>query len=302
MSAARQALQAAGLDPQADAPLAKFGYWRLGGPADLLVDVVDAAGLQAVMGTGLPVTVLGNGSNLLVSDAGIRGVTLRLRGEFRESTVKGEVLTAGGGLMNTVLLARLAKARLGGLGCIGGVPGTLGGAIRMNAGTRLGEIGARVRWVDVVLPGGVSKRLTPEDIGFSYRWARMPAGAIITRAQLQLSAAIYDEERAAMAEHIAYRQDTQPLDQPSCGSVFKNPPGDHAGRLIEEVGLKGERHGGARISAKHANFIVNEGGATAMDVYILIKRARDAVLERHGVILEPEVHAVGDWPTGLWPL
>ncbi len=302
MSDALQALQAAGLNPERDAPLARYGYWRLGGPADLLVDVENEAGLQAVMATGLPVTVLGNGSNLLVADAGIRGITIRLRGVFRQSTIDQEVMTAGGGLMNTVLLARLDKARLGGLGCLAGVPGTLGGAIRMNAGTRLGEIGTRVQFVDVVLNGGAKRRLTPDEIGFSYRWAQLPAGAIITQVQLKLSEKVYAEEKAAMAEHIGYRQRTQPLDQPSCGSVFKNPAGDHAGRLIEDVGLKGHGHGGARISAKHANFIVNEGGATAMDVYTLIKLARDTVQERHGVTLEPEVHVVGDWPIGLWPL
>jgi UDP-N-acetylmuramate dehydrogenase len=302
VSAGRRALEAAGLQPLVSAPLAKFGYWRLGGPADLLVDVQGPDELQAVMATGLPVTVLGNGSNLLVADAGIRGITIRLRGTFLQSQIEGEVLTAGGGLMNAVLLARLVKAEIGGLGCLAGVPGTLGGAIRMNAGTRLGEIGDRVRWVDVVLAGGEAQRLSPTDIGFSYRWAQLPEGAIITQVQLGLSQSIFSEEREAMAAHIGYRQRTQPLDQPSCGSVFKNPPGDHAGRLIEQVGLKGHGHGGARISSKHANFIVNEGEASAMDVYTLIKLARDTVLARHNVRLEPEVHAVGDWPDGLWPL
>lgn len=302
MSEVHTALEAAGLTFKSNVPLAKLGYWRLGGPADLLVDVEDASQLQAVMATGQPVTVLGNGSNLLVADEGIRGITIRLRGEFRASEADGEVLTAGGGLMNTVLLARLDRLELGGLGCLAGVPGTLGGAIRMNAGTRLGEIGHRVIWVEVVLPGGEKRRLSPEDIGFSYRWAKLPDGAIITRAQLELSQELFAQERESMAEHIAYRKRTQPLDQPSCGSVFKNPAGDHAGRLIEDVGLKGHRHGGARISDKHANFIVNEGKASAMDVYTLIKLARDTVLREHHIHLEPEVHAVGDWPDGLWPL
>jgi UDP-N-acetylmuramate dehydrogenase len=302
VSAARLALEAAGLSPVTDAPLAKLGYWRLGGTADLLVDVEDSAELQAVMATGLPVTVLGNGSNLLIADQGIRGITLRLHGEFRASELGDEKITVGAGLMNAVLLARLDRAELGGLGCLAGVPGTLGGAVRMNAGTRLGEIGQAVIGVDVVLPGGTAKRLSPEDIGFSYRWARLPEGAIITRVQLAVDPEIFEEERVAMAEHIAYRRRTQPLDQPSCGSVFKNPPGDSAGRLIEAVGLKGHRHGGACISAKHANFIVNEGTATAMDVHTLIKLARDTVRAQHEIELEPEVHAVGDWPSGLWPL
>jgi UDP-N-acetylmuramate dehydrogenase len=300
-SGAADALRAARIPVWTDEPLARHGYWRVGGPADLLVHVRGAEELATVMGLGLPVTVLGNGSNLLVSDAGIRGITVQLRGAFRESVVDGDILRAGGGLMNPVLLARLDKQSLGGLGCLAGVPGTVGGAIRMNAGTRIGEIGDRVSWVDLILPGGTPQQLTPADIGFSYRWAQLPAGAIVTEVGLRVSHEEYAAEKEAMTEHLAYRMRTQPLNQPSCGSVFKNPPGDHAGRLIEAAGLKGHRHGGARISEKHANFIVNEGGSTAEDVVTLIRLARDTVRDRFGISLETEVHTAGDWPKGLWP-
>lgn len=301
-TAVADALRADGLAVWANENLSQHGYWKLGGPADLLVHVRSRAELARVMETGLSITLLGNGSNLLVADAGIRGITVQLHGSFRESTIEGDTLRAGGGLMNTVLLARLARAEVGGIGCLAGVPGTVGGAIRMNAGTRIGEIGARVEWVDVVLPGGESRRLTPADIGFSYRWARLPEGAIVVETGLRVSRDEFVAEKAAMTEHLAYRMRTQPLNQPSCGSVFKNPPGDHAGRLIDAAGLKGHLQGGARISDKHANFIVNEGDATAMDVTTLIQLARDTVAERFGIILETEVHAVGDWPEGRWPL
>ena len=245
ISAVAGTLRAAGVQVWTDAPVAEHGYWKIGGPADLLVHASSPDDLQVIMQTGLPVTVLGNGSNLLVADAGIRGITVQLHGTFRTSTVKAGLLRAGGGLMNTVLLARLDRARVGGLGCLAGVPGTIGGAIRMNAGTRLGAIGERVEWVDIIQSSGTKERLTPAEIGFSYRWAQLPTDAIVVEVGLRVDADIYSKERAAMAEHLSYRMKTQPLNQPSCGSVFKNPPGDHAGRLIEAAGLKGHSHGGA---------------------------------------------------------
>ena len=307
----------AGMEPVKDAPLAKQGWWRVGGPADLLVDVNDETQLAAVMDTYLPITVLGNGSNLLVSDAGIRGIVIRLRGTFRElafrdpagpgglsSTLSGPTGLAlvGAGMMNNVLLNRLDKMGIGGVGCLAGVPGTIGGAIRMNAGTRIGEIGDAVAFVRVMLPNGTTANLTPDAIDFRYRRATLPEGAVITRVAFWVSRDAHAPEREAVAEHVAYRRSTQPLDQPSCGSTFKNPDGDSAGRLIDAAGLKGATEGGAQISEKHANFFVNTGEATAMDLYTLIKRARDTVAEQFGVQLEPEVHAVGEWPDGCWPL
>jgi UDP-N-acetylmuramate dehydrogenase len=307
----------AGMEPIKDAPMAKHGYWRVGGPADLLVDVHDEAQLRAVMDTDIPVTVLGNGSNLLVADEGIRGIVVRLKGNLRalafrdpsassglveDLTGPKGIAVVGAGIMNTVLLNKLDKLGIGGLGCLGGVPGTLGGAIRMNAGTRIGEIGATVAFVRVMLPNGETQTLRPSEIDFRYRRATLPEGAIVTRAGLWVSRENHKEEREQISEHLAYRKASQPLDQPSCGSTFKNPPGDAAGRLIDAAGLKGATEGGAKISEKHANFFINDGNATAMDLYRLIKRARDTVADQFGVTLEPEVHAVGDWPDGLWPL
>lgn len=298
-------LRVLGLEPRLDQSLAKLGFWRIGGPADLWVEVPSPAALAGVLALGAPTTVVGNGSNLLVSDAGVRGIALRLAGELREARFGEEdsrpVVTAGGGLANAVLLRRVEQRGLGGLAALAGVPGTVGGAIRLNAGTALGEIGARVLRVELLLPGGVSQTLQAEDLEFRYRHARLPPGAVVCSATLRLDTDGVEAERARVADHLARRKATQPLDLPSCGSVFKNPPGDHAGRLIESVGLKGARAGGAQISDKHANFIVNLGDARAADVLALIRLARDTVHARTGVVLEPEVHAVGAWGRD-WPL
>lgn len=301
-------LTAAGMAPRVDQLMSRTGYWRIGGPADVYVDAHSVADLAVVMGLDVPCTVVGNGSNLLVADAGIRGVTVRLLGELRDTQVEeeagGPCVRVGGGLLNGVLLRRLDEQGLYGLEALAGVPGSVGGAIRMNAGTSLGEIGARVVAVDALLPGGQWRRLTAAELDFSYRHCALPPGAIIVSALLRAERdpAGLNDARARTAAHLERRRATQPLDQPSCGSVFRNPPGDAAGRLIEAAGLKGERRGGARISDRHANFIVNEGGATAADVYGLLLLARQRVHAATGVVLEPEVHAVGDWPAGSWPL
>lgn len=295
----QDALVALGLEPRPDLLVARQGFWRMGGPADLWVEVGTTAQLASVLSLGAPVTVIGNGSNLLVSDAGIRGVTLRLVGELREARffVEDGVphVVAGAGLANAVLLRRLEQQGLGGLAALAGVPGTMGGAIRLNAGTALGEIGARVRSVELVLPGGGRQTRSAEALAFRYRHADLPAGAVLATVTLRLSAEGVEEERAEILSHLARRKATQPLELPSCGSVFKNPPADHAGRLIEAAGLKGARCGDAQISEKHANFIVNLGGARASDALRLIRRARDTVADRFGVRLEPEVHLAGEW-------
>ena len=310
LGAAQAALGAAGVQVRRDVPLARRGWWRVGGPADLWAEPGDTRALQTCMAVAaehrLTVTVLGNGSNLLVADAGVRGLTLKLGGGFRSSAVAGSaagpVLEAGGGLMNTVLLHRLDRAGLHGLGCLAGVPGTLGGAICMNAGTHLGEIGERVLEVELVLSGGVVQRVPGDALGFRYRRAALPAGAVVARVWLRVEREGLAEAQAAVRHHLERRKATQPLDQPSCGSTFKNPPGDAAGRLIEAAGLKGHRIGGAMISEKHANFFINTGGATATALRELILLARDTVWQQSGIVLEPEVRAVGDWPEGSWPL
>lgn len=295
-------LRALGLDPRPDEPLHRHAFWRIGGPAEVLVEVPTLAGLRGILRLGLPVTVLGNGSNLLVADAGLPGLCLRLAGEWRALRLGEGEAWVGAGLNNTALLARLDRLGLGGLGCLAGIPGTLGGALRMNAGSQMGEIGAALIEAELLLPEGEVIRLPAEALDLGYRTCRLPGGAVILglRLRLQADPARVAAERAAIRRHLDHRKATQPLDLPSCGSVFRNPPGQAAGRLIEAVGLKGTQRGQARISDKHANFIVNLGGARAADCAELIRLAQRRVEEEHGVGLEPEVHAVGAWPEPPW--
>jgi UDP-N-acetylmuramate dehydrogenase len=250
--------------------------------------------LQAVMALG-EVTVLGNGSNILVHDDGIPGIVVRLAGELADLEIDGSQATAGAGLLLTVLLSRLDKARLAGAEPFAGVPGTVGGAVVMNAGTLLGEASDLVESVEVVLPGGVRQQCSAADLAFGYRSSTLPPGAVISRVALQLTAQDVEDRLAQRQEFLARRKATQPLDKPSCGSTFTNPPGDHAARLIEAAGLKGHRFGRAEISSKHANFIVNHGGATAEEIRHLIALARCTVRDRFGVWMDPEVHLLGPW-------
>lgn len=302
----RDALADAGVSAELDAPLHRKGYYRLGGTAEAFAVLESEAPLRRLMAAGVPVTVIGNGSNLLIADDGVAGLVVRLKGVFLESTIRDDgTVEAGGGLLNTVLLNRLKKAGAGGLGCLAGVPGTVGGAVRMNAGWSVGEISDRLVDVDVILPDGQAVTLSGAQLGFSYRRADgLPHGAVVTRARLSLLTApeAVAEEAERVSRYLARRKETQPLDKPSCGSVFKNPPGDYAGRLIEDCGLKGRRMGGAQISTLHANFIVNDDSGSAGDVYALIRLARCAVWRKHRVVLVPEVHAVGAWPEGAWPM
>lgn len=278
-------------------PLSRQGFWRVGGPAERFVVVDTLAELRVV---GEVALVLGAGSNLLAPDVGLRGTVLRLGGELRGMNVAAGVARIGAGLPNAVALARLDKLGLAGLGCLAGVPGTLGGAVAMNAGTALGELEAVLVAVEG-LREGEHVRIERVDLPMRYREGGLPPGMIVTTVEVR----VQDDggaERARIEHHLARRKATQPLDLPSCGSVFRNPPGDAAGRLIESVGLKGHRVGGAQISEKHANFIVNLGGASAADVMGCIRAAWDGVRRETGIRLTPEVHVVGEWAPEVWPL
>jgi len=287
-------------------PLARHGYWRVGGPIERLVTVDDAADLSAVYAEDPALHILGNGSNLLVPDAGLRGTVVKLAGDFRATAAVREEgdtvwLRAGAGLQNAVLLARVAKLGLAGLGPLAGVPGTVGGAVAMNAGTALGEVADVLDAIEGFGPDGPAT-LSRAALPMRYREGGLPAGFVVTAAVFRLTRAGFADEQARIAHHLARRKATQPLDLPSCGSVFRNPPGDAAGRLIESVGLKGHRVGGAAISERHANFIVNVGGASAADVMACIRAAWATVRADAGVTLVPEVHVLGDWPREEWPL
>ncbi len=294
-----------------DEPLARHGHWRVGGPVDQLViadepdELLDAHREARAHGRGFG--VLGNGSNLLAPDVGVRGTLVRLGAGFRASDVVSDdgervVLRVGAGLPNAALLARLGRSGLGGAGSLAGVPGTVGGAVAMNAGTALGEIASCLVEVEGIDAEGAARVIPRAALPMVYRDGGLPAGFVVTAVRLAVSREGYAEEAARVSAHLARRKATQPLDLPSCGSTFRNPPGDAAGRLIEAAGLKGHTVGAAQISPKHANFIVNLGGASAADVMGCIHVAWHGVRAAFGVTLEPEVHVIGEWAPGVWPL
>jgi UDP-N-acetylmuramate dehydrogenase len=281
---------------QADAPLAPRTSVRVGGPADLLVRPADPADLAVLLSAcaelHVPVLVLGAGANLLVADAGFRGVVIRLPLDFGEETEDGERIVLSAGAPVSRLVQRAQAARLTGCEFAAGIPGTLGGAVAMNAGTRIGEMKDVVERVEVASAGGV-RWIPASELGFAYRTCRLPPGSVVTRVGFLLRRGDLAASRAVMDADREHRRRTQPLNWPTWGSTFRNPPGDHAGRLIEAAGLKGHREGNAMWSDVHANFVVNLGGATARDCLALIRLARQRVRERFGVELELEVRLAG---------
>jgi UDP-N-acetylmuramate dehydrogenase len=300
-AAAAAALREVGVPFEEDTPLARRVWWRVGGPADALIEArstADVAAAAAVAAAhGLALHVLGNGSNLLVSDDGVAGLVLHLGALDHARLDADQLLSVGAGLRDAVLLARAAKHGWAGLDALAGIPGTVGGAVRMNAGSSLGELGDTLVDVDVVLPGGAAATLPAAALDLGYRRCQLPPGAVVTAARLRLAdPATFDAGQERVRAFLALRKATQPLDLPSCGSTFRNPPGDYAGRLIEAAGLKGFTVGGAQVSPKHANFVVNLGDATAADIAAVIRRARDVVADRFGVTLRPEVEALGRGP------
>lgn len=281
--------------------LAPWTSLRIGGPAELLVRPRTGDALVSVLSRaraeGLAVHVLGGGANTLVGDLGIRGVTVKLPPDLFTEEVQplasgGGLVTLGGGAA-IVRLPNVMRAR-GWVGAefLAGIPGTIGGAVAMNAGTKNGECERVLDAVELATPDGIGW-IPRSALTLRYRFTELPAGAIITRARFRLPDGDVEASRAAMEADLGYRKRTQPLSQPNCGSVFTNPPGDHAGRLIDSVGLKGTRLGGAQISTLHANWIVNLGGARAAEVLELIERAQARGREATGTMLVPEVKRVG---------
>ena len=282
-----------------DEPMSRYTTWRIGGPADWFLEADNFDDLTVAriiaQSRGLGVTMLGNGSNILVADDGVRGLVIKPSG------VLAMITDQGGGLLHVgagVRLPELAKhyrdANAGGLEWGFGVPGCLGGAIFMNAGTPDGEMKDVVERVFIVGPGGRQSELSLEECEFSYRHSRFQrTGEIIVAALIRMPDRPYNTELAKFS--LKKRKETQPLDLPNGGSVFRNPPGDYAARLIEVCGLKGHRIGNAQISPQHANFIVNLGKASATEVKALIDLAHETVQEKHGIDLESEVRMIGPW-------
>jgi len=289
-----------------DAPLSGRTAIRLGGPADLLVRPADpddlAIALRACRELAVPLLVLGGGANLLVSDRGVRGVVLKLPPGFGEATTEGfgeakkgrTRLVFSAAAPTSRLVARAQKLGLVGCEFVAGIPGTLGGTVAMNAGTRTGEMKDVVRRVELATADGAGW-VGADELAFGYRTSRLPPGAVVTRLEIELRPGDVAASAAVMRADVERRRATQPLTQPTLGSTFRNPPGAHAGQLIEAVGLKGHRLGNAAWSDVHANFIVNLGGASTRDVLGLVRLARRRVEERFGLLLEPEVHLAGEF-------
>lgn len=285
-----------------DVPLARYTSWRAGGPADLLfqpADRDDLATFVRQLPVTMPLAVLGLGSNTLVRDGGVRGAVVVMHDPGAALAVSDGLVYAEAGLASPKV-ARMA-ARLGceGAEFLAGIPGTVGGALAMNAGCYGGETWNHVARVEVLRRDGGFEVRTPADYAIGYRSVRRadgsPADGIYTAAWFRFAPGDAARARARIKDLLARRIATQPLSMPNAGSVFRNPPGDHAARLIEAAGLKGATIGGARVSELHANFIVNPGGrASAADIEALIARVRDAVRQLHGVELEAEVRIVGE--------
>jgi UDP-N-acetylmuramate dehydrogenase len=299
----REALAALGERVRPGESLSRHTSYRIGGPADLLVAPDTAEELALVVRVaaqhGVPVTILGAGSNLLVGDGGIAGVVVKLGRGFRRAswhTDGDEPMVHAGAALQIGRLARAAVARgLGGLEFAEGIPGTVGGTLFMNAGAYGGEIGASVVAVDGIDATGMPRTIDRAALDFQYRRAGVPADFLVTGVRFRLTRHDASELVARMTAFRDRRIASQPQGKANAGSVFKNPPRASAGQLIEAGGLKGTRIGGARISERHANFIVNEGGALAVDVQALMALAQRVVWEWSGVWLEPEVRLVGRW-------
>lgn len=278
-----------------NAPLKEYTSFRIGGPADVLVepaDVDDVARLvRQTKAQKLPLFVVG-GTNLLIRDKGIRGVVVHL-GKLRAIREEaGSVLYAEGGVGMPTLIGYAIRHSLAGLEWAAGIPGTVAGCVVMNAGTRLGEMKDSVKAVRLVNRKGEILDIPASEIPFAYRRAALPVG-IVVGVWVQLKAGVRAEVEKVVKDYLHYRRDTQPLTLPSAGCVFKNPSKDSAGRVIDLAGLKGAQVGDAQVSDKHANFIVNQGEASAKDVLALIRKVRAAVAKRTGVKLELELKVVG---------
>ena len=280
-------------------PMAKHTSFRIGGPADVLAQPADEAELAALLKRAaehaVPVTLIGNGSNLLVRDKGIRGLVIKLSNSFSDMKALGNELTFGSGISLAMASKKAASLSLSGLEFAVGIPGTIGGAVYMNAGAYDGEMAKVVTCVRVMDMQGKISELQASELDFAYRHTALQnSGLIVTSVTVSLQPGEAESIKAKMDDFSQRRIAKQPLELPSAGSMFKRPPGYFAGTLIDQTGLKGYTVGGAQVSTKHAGFVVNVGGATAQDVLQLISDVQSKVFAAHGVRLEPEVLVLGE--------
>jgi UDP-N-acetylenolpyruvoylglucosamine reductase len=294
-----------------DFPLARLTTVRTGGAADWFCRPSDEESLVAALrwaeAEGLPVGVIGSGSNLLVADDGFHGLALKLDGALAAIERQGERVLCGGGARLPSAAAKTAGWGLSGLEFGINIPGTTGGAVRMNANAYGGQLARVLEWVDVATAAG-NERRQPDQLGFSYRRSNLREGEVVARASFKLAPGEPEQIKATLASMRERRREAQPSGIKTFGSTFKNPEderaeGRSAGQLLEAAGCRGLRHGGARFSEKHANFVENDREATTVDVLELMAEGRRRVHERFGVELEPEVQLLGEvrWPGG-WEL
>lgn len=280
-------------------PMSKHTSFKIGGPADVIALPANEEELQALLkrakDNGIAVTLIGNGSNLLVRDKGIRGLVIKLGNMLCKIEAEGERLSFGSGVSLAMASRKAADLELTGMEFAVGIPGSIGGAVYMNAGAYDGEMSKVVESVRVIDTNGDLMLLKAEQLEFAYRKTKLQkSGLIVTEVNLKLEPGCKDDIMSKMADFSHRRISKQPLELPSAGSMFKRPVGYFAGTLIEQTGLKGYTVGGAQVSEKHAGFVVNVGGATAADVLQLIKDVQDKVFAAHGVQLEPEVLVLGE--------
>lgn len=280
-------------------PLSNHTTIKVGGPADVLIEPASVESLKKAMAIikkhEVPWRAIGRGSNLLVSDEGVEGVVIKIGEGLDELHVDGETVTVGGGYSLVRLATLMSKQGLSGLEFAGGIPGSVGGAVYMNAGAHGSDMSQIVKRALILFPDGMMEWLTNEEMQFAYRTSVLQTKrrGICIAAELQLTSGNREEIVAKMRKNKDYRRETQPWDKPCAGSIFRNPLPQYAGKLIEEAGLKGYTIGGAKISEQHANFIVNTGKAKAKDVLDLIQFVKKTIHELHGIHLRTEVEIIG---------
>lgn len=280
-------------------PMYRHTTFRVGGPADLhvtcdtLADLAEA--LRVCDECGIQRTIVGKGSNLLVADDGYRGAVITLGREFKAHSVEGDRIKAGAACILAYIVRDAFSCGLAGLEFAVGIPGTVGGALAMNAGSAGSWMDSAVESVTLFVPGQGLRRMRADEVDWGYRRSGLAELGVIVECVLALAESDKARIRRQMEESLKRRQASQPLNMPSAGSVFTNPEGDSAGRLIEAVGLKGARLGGAQVSEVHANFIVNDGGATAMDILGLMSRIQITVKEAYDIQLRPEIRLLGSF-------
>ncbi|XQY93414.1 UDP-N-acetylmuramate dehydrogenase [Metabacillus sp. HB246100] len=280
-------------------PLAKHTTIKIGGPADLLIEPTNSESLEKALEIikkhNVPWRAIGRGSNLLVADEGIRGVVIKIGTGMDEMNIERDVLTVGGGYSVIKLATIISKKGLSGLEFASGIPGSIGGAVYMNAGAHGSDMSTILIKALVLFEDGSLQWLTNEELEFSYRTSILQEKrpGICVQAVLKLQEGKKEDIVGVMQKNKDYRRDTQPWNYPCAGSIFRNPLPHYAGKLVEDAGLKGHQIGGAKISDMHGNFIVNAGGAKAKDVLDLIDFVKQTILEKYGVSMETEVEIIG---------